>query len=142
MISVIRADGRPDATSAPTIAPADVPATRANEYPASSSTVTAPTWPRPSTPPPSRTRSATSGRSVGSLMPVEGARLARVQVERIGFTPVKGGRHVAHESVSLDATGPVGDRAFCLVDPARARVLRTVENPSLVRTVAHWHADV
>ncbi|MDR7361355.1 MOSC domain-containing protein [Nocardioides marmoribigeumensis] len=65
-----------------------------------------------------------------------------MRVERIGFTPVKGGRHVAHESVVLDASGPVGDRAFCLVDRARGRVLRTVENPSLVRTVAHWHGGV
>jgi uncharacterized protein YcbX len=64
-----------------------------------------------------------------------------VRVERIGFTPVKGGRHVAHESVWLDG-GPVGDRAFCLVDRSRARVLRTVENPSLVRTVAHWQGGV
>lgn len=75
-------------------------------------------------------------------MPVEGARLAQVRIERIGFTPVKGGRHVAHDAVSLSATGPVGDRAFCLVDPARGRVLRTVENPSLVQHVARWSAGV
>ena len=75
-------------------------------------------------------------------MSFEGARLAFVRVERIGFTPVKGGRHVAHSSVLLDEGGPVGDRAFCLVDRSRARVLRTVENPSLVRTVPHWQGGV
>ena len=65
-----------------------------------------------------------------------------MHVERIGFTPVKGGRHVAHGSVWLDGLGPVGDRVFCLVDPARDRVVRTVDNPGLVRTVAHWHGGV
>jgi uncharacterized protein YcbX len=68
----------------------------------------------------------------------EGVRLRRVRVERIGFTPVKGGRHVAHDHVDLASTGPVGDRVFCLVDPARRRVLRTVENPGLVQQVWHW----
>jgi uncharacterized protein YcbX len=65
-----------------------------------------------------------------------------VRVERIGFTPLKGGRHVAHDEVALETGGPVGDRAFCLVDPARARVLRTVENPTLVRHVARWASGV
>jgi uncharacterized protein YcbX len=61
-----------------------------------------------------------------------------VHVDRIGFTPLKGGRHLQHDGVELTAEGPVGDRVFCLVDPARARVLRTVENPSLLRCVARW----
>jgi len=65
-----------------------------------------------------------------------------VRIERIGFTPLKGGRHVAHESVALELGGPVGDRAFCLVDPARDRVLRTVENPSLVQHVVNWQDGV
>ncbi len=47
----------PAATSAPTMAPADVPATCSNEKPCSSRTSSAPTRPRPLTPPPSRTRS-------------------------------------------------------------------------------------
>jgi uncharacterized protein YcbX len=59
-----------------------------------------------------------------------------VLVERIGFTPLKGARHVAHADVALDADGPVGDRRWCLVDPARDRVLRTVENPTLLQAVA------
>lgn len=57
---------------------------------------------------------------------------------RVGFTPLKGTRHAAHPSVQLEATGPAGDRVFCLVDPARARVLRTVENPTLVQATAAW----
>ena len=64
-----------------------------------------------------------------------------MHVTRIGFTPLKGARHVAHRSVQLSADGPVGDRGFCLVDPARDRVLRTVENPLLVRAVAARGAD-
>jgi uncharacterized protein YcbX len=59
-----------------------------------------------------------------------------VVVERIGFTPLKGARHLAHPGVTLDAHGPVGDRRWCLVDPARDRVLRTVENPALLAAVA------
>lgn len=65
-----------------------------------------------------------------------------MRVERIGFTPVKGGRHVAQDDVQLALTGPVGDRAFCLVDLTRRRVLRTVENPSLLQVVTRWHDGV
>lgn len=61
-----------------------------------------------------------------------------MRVARIGFTPVKGGWHRTHESVLLTETGPTGDRAFCLVDPARDRCLRTVENPTLLQTCASW----
>lgn len=65
-----------------------------------------------------------------------------MHVSRIGFTPVKGGRHREHGYVDLALAGPVGDRVFCLVDPARARVLRTVENPTLLQTEAAWESDV
>ena len=65
-----------------------------------------------------------------------------MRVTRIGFTPVKGGRHQEHPYVDLTTTGPVGDRVFCLVDPVRGRVLRTVENPTLLQTSADWHAGV
>jgi uncharacterized protein YcbX len=65
-----------------------------------------------------------------------------VRVSRIGFTPVKGGRHREHRYVDLAPQGPVGDRVFCLVDVARGRVMRTVENPTLVRTAATWQAGV
>ena len=65
-----------------------------------------------------------------------------MQVARIGFTPVKGGRHATHDSVVLAPSGPVGDRAFCLVDPATGRCLRTVEHPTLLQSSASWDGSV
>ena len=61
-----------------------------------------------------------------------------MHLDRIGFTAVKGGHHTTHEGVKLAMQGPVGDRVFCLVDRSRGRVLRTVENPSLLRARARW----
>lgn len=57
-------------------------------------------------------------------------------MQRIGFTPLKGARHAEHAAAQLDAGGPAGDRCFCLVDPARGRVLRTVENPTVLQAGA------
>lgn len=82
------------------------------------------------------------GRYVPNRCPSGWCHTRAVRIERIGFTPLKGGRHVAHDAVSLVHTGPVGDRAFCLVDPARMRVLRTVENPTLVQHVVRWSSGV
>jgi uncharacterized protein YcbX len=65
-----------------------------------------------------------------------------MRITRIGLTPVKGGRHRDQPFVDLTLEGPVGDRVFCLVDRARGRVLRTVENPTLVQTSATWHGGV
>lgn len=65
-----------------------------------------------------------------------------MRIERIGFTPVKGGRHTRHDGADLTSAGPLGDRVFCLLDPARDRVLRTVENPTLLRTAARWESGV
>jgi uncharacterized protein YcbX len=65
-----------------------------------------------------------------------------VLIERIGFTSLKGGRHMTHDLADLTADGPVGDRVFCLVDRSRGRVLRTVENPVLLWTCARWQAGV
>jgi len=65
-----------------------------------------------------------------------------VLIERIGFTPLKGGRHMTHDLADLSMDGPVGDRVFCLVDRSRGRVLRTVENPSLLRACARWDGGV
>jgi uncharacterized protein len=65
-----------------------------------------------------------------------------VHVSRIGFTALKGARHLGRPSVDLTLGGPVGDRVFCLVDPQRERVVRTVENPTLMRTQATWDAGV
>ena len=67
---------------------------------------------------------------------------ARPRVSRIGWTPVKGGRHRAQEAVRLTPDGPHGDRAFCLVDPVAGRCLRTVENPALLQTSASWDGTV
>ena len=61
-------------------------------------------------------------------------------VRRAGFSPVKGTRHLSLDRVELDEEGPVGDRGFCLVDPEQARVLRTVQNPSLIGVVARLRA--
>jgi uncharacterized protein YcbX len=61
-----------------------------------------------------------------------------MRIQRIGFTPIKGGRHLPHETVELAPGGPVGDREFAVVDLARLRVLRTVENPGLLACSARW----
>lgn len=63
-------------------------------------------------------------------------------IERIGFTPIKGGRHMTHDLADLTEDGPLGDRIFCLVDRSRGRILRTAENPSLLRACARWEAGV
>lgn len=65
-----------------------------------------------------------------------------MHVSRIGFTPLKGAHHLGRSFVDLSASGPVGDRVFCLVDLARDRVVRTVENPTLLQTRATWDAGV
>jgi len=65
-----------------------------------------------------------------------------VQVTRLGFSPLKGARHDARPSAALTPDGPLGDRSFCLVDPGARRCLRTVENPSLLRTRAAWDGTV
>ncbi|CAN7239096.1 MOSC domain-containing protein [Knoellia sp. LjRoot47] len=53
-------------------------------------------------------------------------------VTRLGLALLKGTRHLDRDEIELDASGPVGDRTWCLVDGAAARVLRTVENPRLL----------
>ncbi len=65
-----------------------------------------------------------------------------MHVSRIGLAALKGTRHLDLGSVDLRLDGPVGDRVFCLVDRDRSRVLRTVENPSLLRTTASWSRGV
>ncbi|CAN5584829.1 hypothetical protein BH10ACT10_BH10ACT10_18400 [soil metagenome] len=64
-----------------------------------------------------------------------------MHITRIGLTPVKGGRHTERPSVDLTADGPAGDRVFCLVDRERGRVLRTMENPTLLQTVSRRADD-
>ena len=65
-----------------------------------------------------------------------------MHIQRIGYTPVKGGRHLEHASVDLALDGPVGDRLFSLVDLERGRILRTVENPALLAGAARWQDGV
>ncbi len=69
-----------------------------------------------------------------------------LRVVRAGFAPVKGTRHLTHDRVVLDAQGVVGDRGFALVsvdeaDPARGRVVRTVQHPSLIAVRAELAGD-
>ncbi|MFE7228033.1 MOSC domain-containing protein [Nocardioides sp. NPDC057577] len=69
-----------------------------------------------------------------------------LRVVRAGFAPIKGTRHLPHDRAVLDAQGVVGDRGLALVavdetDPARGRVLRTVQHPSLVAVRAEVTGD-
>ena len=66
---------------------------------------------------------------------------SRLRVERLGLALIKGTRHTDRNEIDLDDHGPVGDRSFCLVDRAAARVLRTVENPSLIQLIARDLGD-
>jgi uncharacterized protein YcbX len=65
-----------------------------------------------------------------------------MKVARAGMTVLKGTRHRGHEEVDLSAHGPVGDRLFCLVDPLRQQVLKTVANGTLLAAAATWRDDV
>jgi uncharacterized protein YcbX len=61
-----------------------------------------------------------------------------MHVVEVGFAPVKGTRHVSRDEVVLDGHGPVGDRAFCVVDVERRKVLRTVQHRQLLAVTARW----
>ncbi|MFC7490445.1 MULTISPECIES: MOSC domain-containing protein [unclassified Knoellia] len=65
----------------------------------------------------------------------------RPRVERLGLALIKGTRHTDRDEIELGEHGPVGDRTWCLVDGATRRVLRTVENPSLLQLVARDLGD-
>lgn len=60
---------------------------------------------------------------------------------RAGFAAVKGTRHLAYDAVPLDGDGALGDRAYCLVDVPARRVLKTVQNPTLVAVTARLGGD-
>lgn len=64
-----------------------------------------------------------------------------MRIARTGLAAVKGTRHRTLAGVDLTPRGPAGDRRFAVVDPARAQVLRTVANPSLVAVAARWDGD-
>ena len=55
-----------------------------------------------------------------------------MHITRIGLTPLKGARHADLDHLRLDPSGPRGDRLFCLLEADEDRVLRTVENPTMV----------
>ncbi|MFC5930398.1 MOSC domain-containing protein [Cryobacterium melibiosiphilum] len=63
-----------------------------------------------------------------------------MQIRNIGVSVLKGGRHTPAQRVDLRSDGPVDDRVFAVVDLAAGRVLKTVDNPSLVGCEAHWQA--
>ncbi|SFB73644.1 hypothetical protein SAMN04487968_101223 [Nocardioides terrae] len=65
-----------------------------------------------------------------------------LNVVSAGYAPVKGTAHRPYDAVGLAATGAVGDRRLCAVDLERRRVLRTVQNPSLLTVVAGRDGDV
>lgn len=62
-------------------------------------------------------------------------------VRSAGLSPVKGTRHVPEPGLRLDAHGAVGDRRWCFVDTAAARVLRTVQHPTLIGVLAEQVGD-
>ncbi len=64
-----------------------------------------------------------------------------MQVVQLGFAPVKGTRHLPRDEVTLDQHGPVGDRAFCVVDVERSKLLRTLSNRTLVAVRAEWDGE-
>jgi uncharacterized protein YcbX len=55
-----------------------------------------------------------------------------VRIDRLGLALMKGVRHEHLAELELGPNGPAGDRELCLVDPDRARVVRTVEHPELI----------
>lgn len=64
-----------------------------------------------------------------------------MHVASLGLSVLKGSAQDHPTSLELAGHGPVGDRAFCCVDPVAARVLRTVENRSLLRLRARYLAE-
>lgn len=65
-----------------------------------------------------------------------------MHITRIGLTPLKGARHADLEQLHLDPSGPRGDRLFCLLEADEDRVLRTVENPTMVLVSTAWDGTV
>lgn len=56
-----------------------------------------------------------------------------MRVGGLGLSLLKGAAPERLVRLPLASHGPVGDRRLCCVDPTAARVLRTVENPLLLR---------
>ena len=64
-----------------------------------------------------------------------------MEVLQLGYASVKGTRHLRRDEIVLDDHGPVGDRAFCVVDVERRKVQRTLSNRTLVQIQAHWDGE-
>lgn len=61
-----------------------------------------------------------------------------MHLARLSLTVLKGAGHQHPTALALDADGPRYDRRFCCVDLSAARVLRTVENNSLLACRARY----
>lgn len=72
----------------------------------------------------------------GKATSVNAAAADTVSVRSVGYTPIKGTRHMVHSAPEFDEFGPVGDRRFCLIDVDRRQVLKTVQNPRLLSVIA------
>lgn len=64
-----------------------------------------------------------------------------LDIRSVGFTSIKGTRHLVRPDAEFDDWGPVGDRRYCLIDVEKRQVLRTVQHPSLLAVVAQFHGD-
>ncbi|MEO7017054.1 MAG: hypothetical protein ABI130_04815 [Leifsonia sp.] len=72
----------------------------------------------------------------------DGAVTNTLNIRSVGFALIKGTRHLLQAEPEFDDIGPIGDRRYCLVDVERRRVLKTVQNPTLVAVVAREHGDL
>ena len=59
-------------------------------------------------------------------------------VTRLAIAPVKGLRVAAADELDIGPTGPLGDRAFLVVDEANELLLST-RTPELLQVAARWH---
>jgi uncharacterized protein YcbX len=62
------------------------------------------------------------------------------EVRALTIAPVKGLRVSAADELEIGPNGPVGDRAFLVVDPDNALVL-TTRTPALLQVAARWDGD-
>lgn len=86
-----------------------------------------------------RKRARHVGKRLGGAVCAEGGRMVQeiaLHVRSAGFATVKGTAHAPRPGIRFDAAGPVGDRRYCVVDPERGAVLKTVQTPQLLRVAA------
>jgi uncharacterized protein len=74
---------------------------------------------------------------MGGSSPCDDAAVLRVAA--LAIAPVKGMRTVAVDALELGVSGPVGDRAFHVREPA-GDIALTMRNPRLVQVVPTWDA--